>query len=278
MLIHVSMGYTPVSGRLHTRYSPVRRSPSRYCYLMLPLDLHVLSLSLAFILSQDQTLRCLSCSFVFLCHSDSQTNNLGSSRHLRSFFSLDGGLPPSSFVLSLYRIISMFSAPFPFRKAVTKVLPLFLTAKFFANFFFKFLFQNPASAPVRRPPASRQSFTTTGLFRFCGCKGTAFSLSRQTFQHLFCPFFQLFSQSPIYQRVIRTKNRRSFIKNASDSFYFQNLVHIMQVVPHSVLLSVKVKSIIFIRFDFQWNIFLYRQSIPRKSDYFLRIVCEQSHL
>ena len=50
------MGYTPVSGRLHTRYSPVRRSPSRYCYLMLPLDLHVLSLSLAFILSQDQTL------------------------------------------------------------------------------------------------------------------------------------------------------------------------------------------------------------------------------
>ena len=53
----------------------------------LPLDLHVLSLSLAFILSQDQTLRCLSCSFIFLCLSDSQTNNLGSSRHLRSFFS-----------------------------------------------------------------------------------------------------------------------------------------------------------------------------------------------
>ena len=53
----------------------------------LPLDLHVLSLSLAFILSQDQTLRCLSCSFIFLCHSDSQTNNLGSSRHLRYSFS-----------------------------------------------------------------------------------------------------------------------------------------------------------------------------------------------
>ena len=108
------------------------------------------------------------------------------------FLFLDGGLPPSSFVLSLYRIISMFSAPFPFRKAVTKVLPLFLTAKFFANFFFKFLFQNPASAPVRRPPASRSSFTTTGLFRFCGCKGTAFSLSRQTFQHLFLPPFSTF--------------------------------------------------------------------------------------
>ena len=64
MLIHVSMGYTPVSGRLHTRYSPVRRSPSRYCYLMMPLDLHVLSLSLAFILCQDQTLRCLNCFYI----------------------------------------------------------------------------------------------------------------------------------------------------------------------------------------------------------------------
>ena len=50
------MGYPPVSGRLHTRYSPVRRSPAEYCYSPMPLDLHVLSLSLAFILSQDQTL------------------------------------------------------------------------------------------------------------------------------------------------------------------------------------------------------------------------------
>ena len=33
---------------------------------LLPLDLHVLGLSLAFILSQDQTLRCISCFFLFL--------------------------------------------------------------------------------------------------------------------------------------------------------------------------------------------------------------------
>ena len=46
--------------RLHTCYAPVRRSPPYpYCYFnALPLDLHVLGLSLAFILSQDQTLRC----------------------------------------------------------------------------------------------------------------------------------------------------------------------------------------------------------------------------
>lgn len=35
-----------------------------YCYTVLPLDLHVLSLSLAFILSQDQTLRCLNCFYI----------------------------------------------------------------------------------------------------------------------------------------------------------------------------------------------------------------------
>ena len=66
-LIHVSMGYTPVKDRFHTRYSPVRRSPSAYCYAMLPLDLHVLSLSLAFILSQDQTLHGMNFICFFSC-------------------------------------------------------------------------------------------------------------------------------------------------------------------------------------------------------------------
>ena len=41
---------------MHTRYAPVRRSPARHRCRPLPLDLHVLSLPLAFILSQDQTL------------------------------------------------------------------------------------------------------------------------------------------------------------------------------------------------------------------------------
>ncbi len=53
------MVYPPVTGMLLTRYAPLRRSPARYCYLPLPLDLHVLSLPLAFILSQDQTLHCI---------------------------------------------------------------------------------------------------------------------------------------------------------------------------------------------------------------------------
>ena len=60
-----SLRYTPVTGRLHTRYAPVRRSSAAYCYAPLPLDLHVLSLPLAFILSQDQTLHCKNCSLRF---------------------------------------------------------------------------------------------------------------------------------------------------------------------------------------------------------------------
>ena len=59
-LARVSPGCPPDRGRLHTCYSPVRRSPAVQAETCtpLPLDLHVLSLPLAFILSQDQTLRC----------------------------------------------------------------------------------------------------------------------------------------------------------------------------------------------------------------------------
>ena len=57
-LIQISLGYTPVEGRLHTCYAPVRRSSAESKLSLLPLDLHVLGLPLAFILSQDQTLHC----------------------------------------------------------------------------------------------------------------------------------------------------------------------------------------------------------------------------
>ena len=52
----VSTGCAPVGGWLHTRCAPVRHS--RRPEGRLPFDLHVLGLPLAFILSQDQTLRC----------------------------------------------------------------------------------------------------------------------------------------------------------------------------------------------------------------------------
>ena len=60
VLISLSGGCPPVPARFHTRCAPVRRSPASHCCDPLPLDLHVLGLSLAFILSQDQTLRCMT--------------------------------------------------------------------------------------------------------------------------------------------------------------------------------------------------------------------------
>ena len=79
VLVRISPGYPSVTGRLHTRYSPVRRSPPKYCYPVLPLDLHVLSLSLAFILSQDQTLRCMI-SFTFFHNLLARDGDFYSSR------------------------------------------------------------------------------------------------------------------------------------------------------------------------------------------------------
>ena len=71
VLFNISIDYPPVEGRLHTRYAPVRRSSADCKHSLLPLDLHVLSLPLAFILSQDQTLRCIK---VFNSSSISQKN------------------------------------------------------------------------------------------------------------------------------------------------------------------------------------------------------------
>ena len=160
----------------------------------LPLDLHVLSLSLAFILSQDQTLRCLSCSLFFSVIPTARPTT-SDRPGICALFSLDGGLPPSSFVLSLYRIISMFSAPFPFRKAVTKVLPLFLTAKFFANFFSSFFSRTPRP---RRSDALRhhaQASRPPVCFAFAVAKVLLSPFPAKLFSIFFCPFFQYFLQS-----------------------------------------------------------------------------------
>ena len=63
--IPLSGGCAPAGGRSHTRYAPGRRSPAQCCHCPLPLDLHVLGLPLAFILSQDQTLRCMTFFLLF---------------------------------------------------------------------------------------------------------------------------------------------------------------------------------------------------------------------
>ena len=120
-----------------------------------------------------------------------------------AILSLDGGLPPSSFVLSLYRIISMFSAPFPFRKAVTKVLPLFLTAKFFANFF-QVSFPEPRVRAGPTPSGitlklhDHRSVSLLRLQRYCLLPFPPnFSAS------FFAPFFNFFHNTLILRHLFR---------------------------------------------------------------------------
>ena len=115
VLVGVSTGYPPVAGRLHTRYAPVRRSPAAHCWAPLPLDLHVLSLPLAFILSQDQTLHCKNCLL-----STFDSSRVSASRPL------PGGLRhtlshlPNCFNVLLPSGSLAFSLPLPCRKRVQR--------------------------------------------------------------------------------------------------------------------------------------------------------------
>ena len=127
-------------GRLHTRYSPVRRSPPVSYPTALPLDLHVLSLSLAFILSQDQTLRCCLSFFLFSLLKRSQT--VCPDRWLL----LDGGFRPlclSCLTVALFQCPLCSSEPLVrrltrrprFGVASAKVQQILLPTKLFYNFF-----------------------------------------------------------------------------------------------------------------------------------------------
>ena len=100
----------------------------------LPLDLHVLSLSLAFILSQDQTLRCLYHFYLFrFCDwttpLDSWPVDAYCDRELTWAF--------CSCTTSSIAIISMSVVLRPFLRAenFAKVRQVFELAKYFADFF-----------------------------------------------------------------------------------------------------------------------------------------------
>ena len=133
--------YLPEDASQQSHGALGRISPG-YCICIatnpLPLDLHVLSLPLAFILSQDQTLHCicsiylsLSCitliskkltllfSWYFACTCS-------------SIFQSTFGLPRHTLNLSSF-ILHRVS----FSKAGAKIWRLFLSSKFFCNFFLK---------------------------------------------------------------------------------------------------------------------------------------------
>ena len=175
MLVHVSAGYLPVRGWLHTCYSPVRRSPAKYCYSPLPLDLHVLSLSLAFILSQDQTLHT---KIIF------QKSSLAGSCVHRISTTVDSDSRSLRFVHlnilknSFFHLVAPVIPSCPPLESGCKGKACFSFSKFF-KLFFQTFFQSP-----------RLTFFPRALSLESGCKDKAMI---PPFPNFFTIIFHLFS-------------------------------------------------------------------------------------
>ena len=133
---------------------------------MLPLDLHVLSLSLAFILSQDQTLHCTFYFFIRL----SLNSSFIVVKNRRWYF----------ITLYLYYIFVVFNLSknlFPFSsKRTAKLRHFFELTKYFKKNIY-FFFSNICSLNSQ----------ATSLD--CGCKVTTFSETTKIFLKFFVKFF-----------------------------------------------------------------------------------------
>ena len=139
----VSRGFprlSPCMGQV--AYALLTRAPvagSRIATAPLPLDLHVLSLSLAFILSQDQTLRCCILSFLFSLLPQGNPGNMPNRPPGRRFESTEGfrPLPSSCLILSLIAFFqcSFFSATLISELRVQRYYHSPFQSKYFPNYF-----------------------------------------------------------------------------------------------------------------------------------------------
>ena len=136
---------------------------------MLPLDLHVLSLSLAFILSQDQTLRCLNCFIILAPESvivvQSHTSLTVSIRKISS--------PILVLLVELCKSLKELFCRFRFANVAAKIRTFILNLQIISELFSKSLFHHFGPA-----------FSLE-----CGCKSSAIKHNYQTFSVLFFKFF-----------------------------------------------------------------------------------------
>ena len=220
VLVRFSPGYPRPRARLHTCYSPVRRSPAGVSKLTppLPLDLHVLSLSLAFILSQDQTLRCCMLSFLLFRIKEAYRSEFGGRlsapgpavglpvfgifrrlrrRRRRQALVL---LLPYAVYCKVFNVLGAFGAGR--RKSVAKLRAFSETAKFFRRFF---SFFRPPGEPGALPRRYSPLGPPAGDLRpESECKVTPFPRNRQIFPPLFQPktrFFMLLNTFSSHERT-----------------------------------------------------------------------------
>ena len=157
---------------------------------MLPLDLHVLSLSLAFILSQDQTLRCSNCFMsllkiplfpgssilltVFILNTCTTVVYVNFSKNSSQSFLAKRGAKVRIFIF-IFQIFSKFFFRFIF------------FGSFFRNDFrtFAWIFQPHPSVSIFPGSSTPLSSCLHRISLDCRCKSTAV-------KHIFQMFFQLF--------------------------------------------------------------------------------------
>ena len=112
-------------------------------------------------------------------------------------------------------------------KVVTKVLPLFLTTKFFANFFFRSLFFKTRVRSEPTPSGIPLSSLTCRPFRFCGCKGTHFLPLPPNFFQTFLPLFGKALRNGLSSSSLRAKlfsTTFPFSATTSEFLYFIHII------------------------------------------------------
>ena len=162
---------------------------------MLPLDLHVLSLSLAFILSQDQTLRCSNCFMsllkiplfpgssilltVFILNTCTTVVYVNFSKNSFQPFLSKRGAKVRIFIF----IFQIFS----------KVFSIYFFESLFRNDFrtFAWIFQPHPSVSIFPDSSTPLSSCHHRISLDCGCKSTAVKHIIQIFLQLFCNYFLL---------------------------------------------------------------------------------------
>ena len=162
---------------------------------MLPLDLHVLSLSLAFILSQDQTLRCSNCFMsllkiplfpgssilltVFILNTCTTVVYVNFSKNSFQSFLSKRGAKVRIFIF----IFQIFS----------KVFSIYFFESLFRNDFrtFAWIFQPHPSVSIFPDSSTPLSSCHHRISLDCGCKSTAVKHILQIFSRLFYNYFLL---------------------------------------------------------------------------------------
>ena len=162
---------------------------------MLPLDLHVLSLSLAFILSQDQTLRCSNCFMSLLKIPLFSGSSIFDGIHSKYLYYCC----ICKFLKELFSIVSFetWCKGKDFYFYLPNFFESFFRFIFFGSFFrndfrtFAWIFQPHPSVYLFPGSSTPLSSCHHRISLDCGCKSTAVKHILQIFSQLFYNYFLL---------------------------------------------------------------------------------------